>query len=208
MRPHTLHANRHAFQQMPKLTAQRGVIVLFTMIAVVLLLIGSVALVRSVDTTQTLAGNMAFKRDLVNQAERGIAHAMATLSASGPLALDTSRHTNLPSNNYSASVLPSNARGIPEILVDENKWTSRGMEGADIVDNDTGIVIRYVIDRMTSAPGVPTIANSAVSYLEGDLAGTIHTQRAGNFMLPVYRISVRVTGPRNTQTYVQSTVSL
>ncbi|MES2832166.1 MAG: hypothetical protein V4695_09250 [Pseudomonadota bacterium] len=193
-------------RQIPK--RQRGVIVLFTMIAVVLLLIGSVALVRSFDTAQTLAGNMAFKRDLVNQAERGIARAVASVSPAGALEFDSVRQANSLDNNYSATTLASNSHGIPIILIDEAAWQASGMAGTDLVDSSTNIQIRYVIDRMCSAGGVSTTANCAISSLDIDKNGTNWIRRAGGGMLPVYRISVRVTGPRNTQTYVQSTVSM
>lgn len=192
----------------PRPARQAGVIVLFTMIAVVLLLIGSVALVRSFDTSLTLAGNMAFKRDLVNQSERGLARAIAMVSPTGPLALDPARQVNSAANNYSASTLASNAHGIPMILIDNDAWTASGMAGADIVDSATGIQIRYVIDRMCSGGGASTTSQCAVSALGIDKSGTYHLVRAGGGLLPVYRISVRVTGPRNTQTYVQSTVSM
>jgi len=194
-------------RQRYKPASQRGVIVLFTMIAVVLLLIGSVALVRSFDTAQTLAGNMAFKRDLMNQAERGIARALASVSPAGALEFDSVRQADSTADNYSATTLPSNSHGIPSILIDEAAWQASGMTGTDIVDGSAGIQIRYVIDRMCSAGGMSTAANCAISSLNIDKNGTNWVRRAGGGMLPVYRISVRVTGPRNTQTYVQSTVS-
>ena len=46
---------------------QRGVIMIITLIALIVLLISGAALIRSFDTSMLLAGNLAFKRDLVNQ---------------------------------------------------------------------------------------------------------------------------------------------
>ena len=46
---------------------ERGVIMVITLIALVVLMIGGIALIRSFDTSMLLAGNLAFRRDLVNQ---------------------------------------------------------------------------------------------------------------------------------------------
>src|SRR5690242_13385924 len=87
------------------LQRQRGVIALFTMIAVVVMLIVSVALVRSVDSSLIVAGSIAFKRDILNQSERAIAVARKSLSSGGALANDVTRQSDSPANNYSASIL-------------------------------------------------------------------------------------------------------
>lgn len=189
---------------------QDGIIVVFTLLAVVLLLIASVALVRSFDTSLNLAGNMAFKRDLVNQSERAIAKAIAVVSIGGVLASDTTRQTNSLTNNYFATTLGSEAHGIPTVLIDDSAWTTAGLTAtADIVDTTSSVKVRYVIDRLClSGTVASSTVNCAISALGADKGGTIWIKRAGGSSLPVYRISVRVTGPRNTQTYVQASISL
>ncbi len=189
---------------------QEGIIVVFTLLAVVLLLIASVALVRSFDTSLSLAGNMAFKRDLVNQSERAIAKAIAAVSIGGALATDTTRQANSLTNNYFATTLASEAHGIPNVLIDDSAWATAGLSAtADINDSTSGVNVRYVIDRLCLAGTVASSTVScAISALGADKGGTIWIKRAGGSSLPVYRISVRVTGPRNTQTYVQASISL
>lgn len=197
-------------QRRPTMPArQNGIIVVFTLLAVVLLLIASVALVRSFDTSLNLAGNMAFKRDLVNQSERAIAKAIAVVSI-GVLASDTTRQTNSLTNNYFATTLGSEAHGIPTVLIDDSAWTTAGLTAtADIVDTTSSVKVRYVIDRLClSGTVASSTVNCAISALGADKGGTIWIKRAGGSSLPVYRISVRVTGPRNTQTYVQASISL
>ena len=51
---------------------QNGVILLVTLLALVIMMLASLALVRSTDTNLILAGNYAFKRDVVNQAEQAL----------------------------------------------------------------------------------------------------------------------------------------
>ncbi len=65
---------------------ERGVVLLFCLIILVVLLAGGVAVMRSMDTSLVGAGNLAFKRDLVNQGELAIAKAMREFQASGALA--------------------------------------------------------------------------------------------------------------------------
>lgn len=191
------------------LQRQRGVVLLFAMIVVVLLLIAAVALIRSVDSSLIVAGNIAFKRDLLNQGERAIAIARKSMSGNGALADSAIRQSNLPANNYAAIVLPTNAQGIPNILLSDDAWASSHMTGADITDNTSGVTIRYVIDRLCTENGPPSSAKCVVSS-RGANGGSdfLSLHKAGGGTAPVYRISVRITGPKNTQTYVQSTFSI
>lgn len=192
------------------LQRQRGVIALFTMIAVVVMLIVSVALVRSVDSSLIVAGSIAFKRDILNQSERAIVVARKSLSSGGALANDVTRQSDSPANNYSASILATDTHGIPQLLLNNNRWASSGMAGADITDSTSGVTIRYVIDRLCTTSGPSSSAKCVVSSLGNDKGGSdfLAARKAGGESPPVYRISIRVTGPQNTQTYVQSTFSI
>ncbi len=192
---------------MPALRSrQRGVILLVTLMALVILLISSIAMLRSFDTSLLLSGSMAFKRDLMNQGERGIAQAI-TYFNSGALSTDSARQANVNSVNYSATILTSNARGIPEALLGSTKFSAAGMTGTDITDSSTGVTIRTVIDRQCSATG--EFSTSSCVYVPGysDSGGTNWLKKAGAEYVPVYRISVRVDGPRNTQVYLQTTLA-
>lgn len=192
------------------LQKQRGIVLLFAMIVVVLLLIAAVALMRSVDSSLIVAGNIAFKRDLLNQGERAIAVARQSFSVSGALATDAMRQDHVAASNYSASILPTNAQGIPEIILTNSTWSSSGMSGADITDSASGVTIRYVIDRLCTEVGPASSAKCVVAS-QGPKGGSGpggNVPRAGGGISPVYRISVRITGPQNTQTYMQSTFSI
>ncbi|KAF7599125.1 MAG: hypothetical protein CGU28_14755 [Candidatus Dactylopiibacterium carminicum] len=184
---------------------QKGVILLITLLVMVVLLIASVALLRSFDTSMQLSGSLAFKRDLVNQGERGMARAIAAFD-SGPLQTESARQGNISSSNYSASILPSNSKGIPKALLSASEYTAAGMTGTDISDN--GVIIRTIIDRQCSNTG--TFSTATCVYLPGysDTGGSAHlaNKRAGAEYTPVYRVSVRVDGPRNTQVFLQSTL--
>ncbi|HET7867272.1 MAG TPA: hypothetical protein VFL86_22950 [Burkholderiaceae bacterium] len=205
----------------PENTAQRGTVLLLTLIVLVVLLLGGVALVRSFDTTLLTAGNIAFKRDLVNQGER-VVPVVLKLFQTGALKTADARQKDDKNNNYSAAILPSSPQGVPLALLDNSAFTSVGAVGNDIVAPGQNVKIRYVIDRMCNGPGLDTTLGAAGCILSGNdisqatsLTGINGAEFDGPNGEPgaapqqvVYRISVRVDGPRNTQTFLQTTFLL
>lgn len=181
-------------------SSQRGVVLIIALIALTILLIGGVALVRSFDTSMLLSGNLALKRDLVNQGERGMADAIALFKA-GTLT-DTS--ADKLDMNYSASVLPSDAKtGIPLVLTGEA--ATPAMTAAERKDHNDTTSIRYVVDRQCAGSGEFNADTCMYTETVRDRGGSNHLKKAGGGFRPVYRISVRVNGARNTQAYLQST---
>lgn len=196
---------------------QSGMVLLFTLILVVILLISAIAFVRSSSNTALIAGNLAFKKDLQMQGQRGLA-AAETLLKTGALSNTALLIANQPADNYSATMLPSSASGIPTMLLDDALWN---MTGSDITDATTplvdpatgktwttGVSIRYVIDRLCQNAGPPTAATCVISSSGQDKGGTDWLKRAGGVPMSVYRITVRVDGPHNSQTFVQEMVAL
>jgi type IV pilus assembly protein PilX len=189
---------------------QRGVVLVITLIALAVLLLGSVALMRSVSTSAFLSGNLAFKRDLVNHGERGMAAALATLRT-GALSSDITRESSLPGSNYSATTLAADVQGIPLLLSTESAYGSSGFSAADISDSAAGVTVRYAIDRQCEAGTSSASATACiVTVTKSDRGGTdyLSTKKPGGDVRPVYRISVRVNGPRGTQSFFQTTVTL
>jgi type IV pilus assembly protein PilX len=195
-------AGRHA--------GQRGVTLVIALIALVVLTVGAVAMSRSSDVSLRMAGNLAFKRDLVNQGERAIATALAELN-SGGLSAEATRNANRLASNYSATLLGSSEQGIPNVLLSQTAFTAAGFSHADITDTTTGVTVRYVIDRQCTSAGTYDIAAcQAVTAKPPPKScdGINCDVTTGSVTRPVYRISVRVTGPRGNQTYTQTTVAL
>lgn len=189
--------------------AQRGMVMVMTLICLVLMLVASVALMRSSTNSLLLAGNFAFKRDLLNQGERGMAAAVALLNT-GALVTETARTTDQLTLNYSASTLASNAQGVPLVLVNNTTFQEAGMtDTTAISDSTAGVTIRTVIDRQCVASGAysSTSCVSSATKTNAAQAGTIWIKRAKAPGNASYRISVRVQGPRGTETYHQMIVS-
>lgn len=197
--------------------AQRGAVLLFAMIALVVLLIGTLALMRSMNTSLFTAGNFGFKRDLTNQGERAMATVLDMVQT-GALGNDGARQANASASNYSASVLATNAQGVPLALLTDAAFAAVGVAGNDIALADMGVTVRYVIDRLCVAAGPATQDGCT---LAGNLlpAGSSSSEllRAEDgssggvgAVAPqvVYRVSIRVDGPRRTQSFFQSTFTI
>lgn len=204
-------------QRCSRRRAQRGAVLLFAMIALVVLLIGTLALMRSMNTSLFTAGNFGFKRDLTNQGERAMATVLDMVQT-GALGNDAARQANASASNYSASVLATNAQGVPLALLTDAAFAAVGATGNDIALADMGVTVRYVIDRLCVAAGPATQDGCT---LAGNLlpAGSSSSEllRAEDgssggvgAVAPqvVYRVSIRVDGPRRTQSFFQSTFTI
>jgi hypothetical protein len=197
--------------------AQRGVVLLFTLIALAILLVGAIALVRSFNTSLFTAGNVAFKRDLANHAERAVP-VLVTALTTGGLNTPLLRSASVANLNYSASALPVNDEGIPTILLASNAdftaaWTAGDLTAPnDSSGRSPGITIRYVIDRLCSAAGdETTLGDQCVRGGDDFRQSSRLRQIAEDTALSqpvVYRLSMRVTGPRGTQSFFQTTFRL
>ncbi len=187
---------------------QHGVILVVTLIALVLMMIAGISLIRSFDTSLLLAGNMSFRRGLDHQAERGLAVARSAMGqTSAPLGPAAARIADNYTNNYSSVILVTDNSGIPQVLLSDSSWTTAGMSTtADIIDGD--ITIRYVIDRLCNATGLPDKALCVSMPTFASSGDGFHADQAGGGNKPIYRISIRVRGPRNTESYVQETVQV
>ena len=175
---------------------QRGVVLIFTLIILLILTIGAVALMRSMNTSLFNAGNLAFRRDLVNQGELALTKVMTqfttgTLNSSGSTLADNA------ALNYYSTMLPTNNKGVPNLLLVSNP--------ANQVAGVSGVTIAYVIDRLCQNPG-PTIGSQCVQASAAPLGGTANgTKAVSPPSATVYRLSVRVSGARSTQVFLQTT---
>jgi type IV pilus assembly protein PilX len=196
--------NRFSFTSAAR---QRGVVLIFSLIVLLILAIGAVALLRSVNSSLLSGGNLAFHRDLVNQAEQAISVVLTNFKAGGPPSDTTA---NAPAANYVSTTLTTNSQGVPAVLLDDTAFGLVGSVANDIVPvNPSGVplqvTIRYIIDRLCTNPG----AASSPNCVQSTGLPTGGTANRNTALSPpsatVYRISVRVKGPRETQAFLQTT---
>ncbi|SEK13956.1 MULTISPECIES: hypothetical protein [unclassified Variovorax] len=194
---------------------QRGVVLLFCLIVLVILLIGGVALVRSMHTSLAGAGNLAFRRDLASQGEQAASNVLSAFK-SGTLKTATLSAASVPAANYSAVELVADTQGIPLVLLAGGS-TPSGADftgaafspgAADLAGATADISIRYVIDRLCRAAGTATTGTCVYAPSSNTVTGGSSqlpaSQRPASGISPVYRLSVRVTGARATQVFLQT----
>lgn len=172
-------------------------------------MLASLALVRSTDTNLILAGNYAFKRDVVNQAERAVP-AIKALFTTGALKSASSRTADNSNINYYASIQANNTQGLPIKLFSVPNNNVNNM-----TDTQSGVTVRYIIDRMSLAAGAPSIDNGGfvpinqINNAGDDLiretgtSGSPNRPQINGGMVSIYRISIWATGPRNTESFLQ-----
>jgi type IV pilus assembly protein PilX len=182
---------------------QRGVVLLIALIVLVAMSLAGVALIRSVDTAVTVAGNLAFSQAAVQSADSGIVAAAKWLETKnvGPALADTDE-----ANGYFASA------PTPEPdWHDMASWSGASMVVNGGAADASGNVVRYVIHRMCLVPGSwngnQCARGPGPLTQAGQSQSTTAVPYEGTPLL-FYRVTTRVDGPRNTVGVIQSSVIL
>jgi type IV pilus assembly protein PilX len=183
--------------------SERGVVLLVALIILVALTLAGVALIRSVDTANIIAGNLSFRESAVHIGELGTQTAVTWLDGHN----NTTLHANR-TDGYSARRIDRDIEGNEPWETFWNRVTTEngsadGGSGADYT-------VRYVIHRLCQDTGAPHIANCAKPPAGVNTGGSFSAggpaQIASNQVY--YRITTQITGPRNTVAYLQTVVAL
>lgn len=186
---------------------QRGVVLMIALIMLVAMTLAGIALVRSTDTTNIIAGNLAFKQSATSSGDRGTEAAInwLTLNNSG-----TTLHNNDFANGYAAS------RAIASGQTWNAFWTSTLTGQAKQVgttEDAAGNSVWYAIERLCNATGDPVSTGVDCSVPQSAGSSAASSKGAGVIALLYnsqiyYRITSRILGPRNTVSYIQTVVAL
>ena len=173
---------------------QGGVVLFFALIALVAMTLAALAMVRSADTTNLVAGNIALKQGGIQETDRVMNTAFACLDSGGEL-FGASLDANNATCNYYAFIQADVKKpfGFPDAL--ETVSGSR--------DPVTGNTSAFIIERLCDAAGAfdeQTCVSGAFGRAsqEGSPGIPLPPPRQ-----PLYRISIKVTGPRNVAAYSQ-----
>lgn len=182
---------------------QQGVVLFFALISLVILTLAGLAIMRSVDTATLIAGNIAFRQSAAQAGDYGVEDARTWLM------------------NRSISELSQNNGGGAYNWYWAN-WQDTfdphvyDWNNAAFTMNSTyaGNTVSYVIHRMCQYAGDYTDPNtycltaqlSATPGNSNRVSGYGGSAAVNASVAPYYRITVRVSGPRNTQVFVQSVV--
>ncbi len=208
----------HRSRMLPK---QRGVVLFFALIALVVMSLAAVALIRSVDTSTLIAGNLAFKQASVNAGDGGIDSAMTVLDGMQK-AMDVNGIQVYPDiacpNCASIFNLDAPAKGYYSSILDgpvlTGVWDN---DNSVLVSNDNGIEVRYIIQRIcrtanTAAdPGNCMFSSALVENGPQQVQRTNDVCKNGVCVgagtTPQIRITSRVSGPNFTVSYIQAIVN-
>jgi type IV pilus assembly protein PilX len=192
---------------------QTGVVLVIALVVLVAMTLAAVALVRSVDTSNVIAGNLAFQQAAVNSADTGIEDAITWLNGNNTgttLDADDATH-GYAANGSDASHSPAAGQSWDAFWGLSMAGRAYSFTAANSLDA-AGNSVQYVIDRLCRFPGAKTAGASCIASPVVHSA-TGNAEEAGEIQLNApsvvyYRITARVNGPRNTVTYVQAVVSL
>lgn len=188
---------------------QRGVVLLVALIVLVALTLAGVALVRSVDTANLVAGNLSFHQSAVQAGERSTELAISNWLQPNSALGNTTLH-NDAAGYVAAGIAQSPAAGQSW----DAYWTalvSGGLTPQAAGGQDAaGNTVQYIVHRLCATTGAPHLANCAREPASTNTGGS---QAAGG-IAPIannrvyYRVTTRIEGPRRTVAYIQTIVAL
>jgi Tfp pilus assembly protein PilX len=175
---------------------QRGVVLFIALVVLVAMTLAGIALWRSVGTGILIAGNLAFQQGATNSGDGGIETARNWLTAQSETYL---RDDHVPGYyaNWATSFNPQTF-----------DWANNATAvGTDVAGNTVSYVVHRLCKNSGESANAPT---QQCVTLQQTGTGTSRVGSAygqvplSGVLLVYYRITARVTGPKNTVSYVQS----
>jgi Tfp pilus assembly protein PilX len=208
---------------------QKGVTLLISLIVLVIMTLTGIQLMRSVDTTNIIAGNLAFQQSATHSGDGAIEAATAWLEqqnngGAGNLINDNCANGYFSYYTLNATPIVANPTQNSDPPTAGKTWDAwwnavAGASPACIVTlppDVAGNTASYTINRMCSEHNAAT-STSSTQYCSSSpiliVTGNNSSQTAGSQHLIhngqiYYRITSRISGPRGTKSYVQAIVAL
>jgi type IV pilus assembly protein PilX len=189
---------------------QRGMVLLVALVVLVAITVAGIAMMRSVDTATLVTGNLAFQQAATHAADKGVEQAIAMLRQK---VIDGTLDSNDTTNGYFASL---RATDNPNTAANQN-WQQFWQDSLKDSAYDAGedqfknqiffVVHRQCANAMPPGAGGQCVASPAVTTATGNSqeANEVQLQSASQIY---FRITVRVSGPRRTESYVQTYVAM
>ena len=212
----------HAIHREP-IARQQGVVLMIALIVLVAMTLAGLALIRSVDTTNIIAGNLGFQQAAMHSGDIGTETAIAWLETNNT-------GTNLQNDNINNAYFAARAGRDPAANQSwDNYWTTvlNPNPAATPVTNEvasgqvwtlptdpvTGNTVSYSIQRLCNQAGDPVSPSTGCAVSQTAVTSSGSSKGAGVIALQYasqiyYRITTRITGPRNTVSYIQTIVAL
>lgn len=186
-------SRKHRCMRAGSPASQRGVILFIALIVLVAMTLAGIAVMRSVDANNMIAGNLALRNAATSAGDAGLEFARDWLKTK------------------TAGFLQDDSTGYYANWQDPfNHKTFNWQDSAVNLGNDgNGNTIYFVIHRMCKESGKSLNATDCFKK-EAEASGASKGGDEGSPPTPVarayFRITARVVGPRSTVSYVQSFV--
>ena len=175
---------------------QAGVVLFMALIALVVITLAGIALVRSVTTGNLIAENRAYRLASVQASDTGVEAAYSLLGSTISVSPDTAI-----ANTYFPVMQTLQTDGTPVA-----NWA--------VIPTTTiqGYGVQFVVERMcTGTPPFPSwgavLANCMTANGQNNGSKQAGRPALSSWGNVYYRISVRVSGPKNTTSIVRSIAS-
>ena len=181
---------------------QGGISLFIALVALLAMTFAGLALIRAVDTTNTISGNLAFRESALHTSDVGVEAAFNDLGT----IVSTSLNANWPSgcatgacNYYYTRQVIDAATGIPTVI----NWSL-----VPSTTVDSSYTVQHVIDRLCDG-SPPSPVTDITTKCMRTVGTTVGSKKAGAATFTTadqvfYRATVRVVGPRNTVSIVQA----
>lgn len=201
---------------------QGGVVLFIALIVLVAMTLAGIALMRSVDTGNMVAGNLAFKQGATLAGDAGTEAAITWLQA---VVGSSNSYNDQPAAGYYATSqdtldMTGSSNDPNRALVDwdfnncNGAATTACIKPAPAISAGAGNTVTYIIHRLCLSPGDPNSSgNSCANYKstastspkKGELKYG-DDKRFEPLPQEYYRITSRTAGPRNTVSFVETIV--
>jgi type IV pilus assembly protein PilX len=180
--------------------ANRGIVMFFTLLVLVLIALAAVALVRSVGTSNEIAGNFAFKQGAVHSADIGVEQARAYLLTKTA----TELMGDAPASGYYAA------------QTEPADWEVffKQAQGLPTTTDPTQNKLTYVVHRLCKTTGDASAPTTGCIRNEEAAADDVgNSMSAGDVGIEppqrlLYRVTVHVAAPRNTTSVIQTVLAI
>ena len=203
---------------------QRGVALFFAMICLVAIMLAAVTLIRSVDTSTMISGNLAFQQAATASGDGGTEAAITAMTFTeandgGKNVLNDASHPfniDSPATGYYASLNPAISLTASSGACGTARFCWTAADSVTIAIDSSGNTVSYIIQRMCRASGVAVQSTNCL------FSGAALDNNKQNIPLPqeickgpgcpvagqtpMNRITSKVSGPKNTFSYVQAFV--
>ncbi len=188
---------------------QSGVTLVITLIVLVAMTLATISLMRSVDTTNIIAGNLAFQQAAAHAADAGTEEAARVLL---PLVvanhqLGCTNSTPCPTG-YISWRDPSQE---PPNVSWQTYWAAVEASAITLVTDAYGNSVSYVVESLCDSDGQSGECLKAPPSMSGNCSGSdvgAGGQQCIATTRRYFRVTSRVQGPRNTVSYVQAMLAM